>query len=95
MYFLWQEHSVDAKIFNFVTLTLTFDLLLKKLNFDYNFWTKRDISILHITIPFDKTFLLIPVFFCLVALTLTLTHFWKNLNWLPWGVLVPLGQTLI
>ena len=33
--------------------------------------------------------------FDLVALTLTLTYFWKNLNWLPRGVLVPLGQTPI
>ena len=24
-----------------------------------------------------------------MALTLTLTYFWKNLNWLPWGVLSP------
>ena len=27
-----------------------------------------------------------------MALTLTLTYFWKNLNFLPRGVLVPLGQ---
>ena len=33
--------------------------------------------------------------FDLVALTLTLTYLWKNLNWLPRGVLVPLGQTPI
>ena len=33
--------------------------------------------------------------FDLVALTLTLTYLWKNMNWLPRGVLVPLGQTPI
>ena len=31
MYSLWQDLSVDTKIFDFVTLTLTFDLLLKNL----------------------------------------------------------------
>ena len=30
-----------------------------------------------------------------MTLTLTLTYFWKNLNWLLRGVLVPLGQTPI
>ena len=33
--------------------------------------------------------------FDLVALTLTLTYLWKNLNWLPRRVLVPFGQTPI
>ena len=61
MYFLWQTLSVDTKIFYF--MTLTFDLLLKKLNLDRNFWTKSDRAlILHISIPCDKTFLLIPIF---------------------------------
>ena len=30
------------KFFDCVTLTLAFDLLLKNLNLDHNFWTKRD-----------------------------------------------------
>ena len=52
-----------TKKFNLVTLTLTFDLLLKKLNLDHDFWTKSDRAlILHISIPCDKTFLLIPIF---------------------------------
>ena len=42
MYFLYQNLAVDTKIFDFVTLSLTFDLLLKKLNLDHNFWTKSD-----------------------------------------------------
>ena len=59
MYFLWQDLSVGNQIFDLVTLT--FDLLLKKLNLDHNFLTKSDRDlILHISIPCDKTFLLIP-----------------------------------
>ena len=42
-------------------LTLTFDLLLKKLNLGYNFWTKRDKAfIVQVCIPCGKTFLSIP-----------------------------------
>ena len=103
VYFLWQDLSVYTKIFDFVTLTLTFDLLLKKLNLgnnfwpkrdrdftwvflvakrfcwkqivlprdldlekklnlDHNFWTKSDRALIYISIPCDKTFLLIPIF---------------------------------
>ena len=64
MYSLWQDLSVHTKNFDLVTLTLTFDLLLKKLNLDHNFWTKSDWAlILHISIPCDKTSLMIPIFF--------------------------------
>ena len=99
---LWQELSVCTKKFDIVTLTLTFDLLLKNLtlattfepheigllyftcvfllarpscwnqnslprdldlNLDHNFWTKSDRDlILHTSIPYDKTFQLIPIF---------------------------------
>ena len=42
-------------------LTLTFDLLLKKLNLGFNFWTKRDEAfILHMSVPCKKTFLSVP-----------------------------------
>ena len=34
--FCWKQN------FYLMTLTLTFDLLLKKLNLDHNFWTKND-----------------------------------------------------
>ena len=61
MYSLWQDLSLDTKIFDFVTLTLTFDLLLKKLNIGHNFWSKRDGAfIFHMCISCDKTFLSIP-----------------------------------
>ena len=64
-----------------VTLTLTFDLLLKKLNLGYNIWTKRDkASILHMFVPFDKTFLSIPKYLTLWPWPWLLTYFWKKLN---------------
>ena len=42
VYSLWQDHSHGTIIFYFVTLTLKFDLLLKKLNLDHNFQTRRN-----------------------------------------------------
>ena len=52
----------------------------KKLNLDHNFWTKSDRAlILHVDLSVDTKI------FDLVALTLTLTSFWKNLNLLPGG----------
>ena len=96
VYSLWQDLSVHTRNFDLVTLTLTFDLLLKKLNLDHNFWTKSDWAlILHISIPCDQDLSNDTNNFDLVALTLTLTYLWKNLNRLPRGVLVPLGQTRI
>ena len=71
--------SVDTKIFDFVTLTLTFDLLLKKLNLGHNCWTKRDRAfIFHMCISCGKTFLSIPKF--LTSWPWLLTYFWKNLT---------------
>ena len=64
MYSLWQDLSVHTKKTDL--MTLTFDLLWKKLNLDNNFWTKSDWAlILHISIPCDKTSLMIPIFFTL------------------------------
>ena len=48
-------------IFDLVTLTLKFDLLLKNFNLSYNFLTRRDRAlILHMYIPCDKTFHMVP-----------------------------------
>ena len=81
MYSSWQDLSVDTKIFDFVTLTLTFDLLLKKLNLGHNFWTKRDSAfIFHMCISYDKTFLSIPKFLTSWPWPWLLTYFWKNLT---------------
>ena len=81
MYSLWQDLSVNTKFFDFVTLTLTFDLLLKKLNLGHNFWTKRDRAfIFHKCIPCGKTFLSIPNFLTSWPWPWLLTYFWKNLT---------------
>ena len=62
-----------------MTLTLTFDLLLKKLNLGFNFWTKRDRAfILQVCIPCGKTFLSVPK--NLTFWPWLLTYFWKNLT---------------
>ena len=62
------------------TLTLTFDLLLKKL-IGYNFWAKRDKAfILHMLVPCDKTFLSVPKKFTFWPWPWLLTYFWKKLN---------------
>ena len=63
MYSLWLDLSVDTK--NFDLVTLTFDLHLKKLtyNFGYNFWTKRDRAfVLHVRIFYGKIFQLVQKF---------------------------------
>ena len=78
---MWQDLSVDTKIFDLVTLTLTFDLLLRKLNLGHNFWTKRDRAfIFHMCICCDKTFLPIPKFLTSWPWPWLLTYFWKNLT---------------
>ena len=67
--------------FDFSTLTLTFDILLKKLNLGHNFWTKRDRAfIFHMCISCDKTFLPIPKFLTPWPRPWLLTYFWKNLT---------------
>ena len=64
-----------------MTLTLTFDLLLKKLSLGYNFWTNRDTAfILQVCIPCGKTFLSIPKSLTLWPWPWLLTYFWKKLN---------------
>ena len=50
-------------IFDLVTLTLKFDLLLKNFNLGQAFQTRRDGTfILHMCIPRDKTFHMVPYF---------------------------------
>ena len=81
MYSLWQDLSVYTKCFYFVTLTSTFDLLLKKLNLGHNFWTKRDRAfIFHMGISCGKTFLLEPKILTSWPWPWLLTYFWKNLT---------------
>ena len=48
-------------IFDLLTLTLKFDLLMKNFNLGYNFLTRRDGAyILHMCIACDKTFHMVP-----------------------------------
>ena len=61
LYFSWQNLSVGAQICQL--MTLTFDLLLKKINLGFNFLINRDRAfILKVCIPYGKTFLLVPNF---------------------------------
>ena len=54
---LWQDLSHHTIIFDLVTLTLKFVLLLKNFNLGHNFWTVRDRAfIFHMCIPCDNTF---------------------------------------
>ena len=54
---------MGAKIFDLVTLTLEFDLLLKNFNLGHNFLTRRGRAfICHMYIPCDKTFQLVLKF---------------------------------
>ena len=71
---------MDTKIFDLVTLTLTFDLLLKNFNLGHSFLTRRGRAfILHmyilVTRPFDGYQHFLPV-----TLTLTFDLLLKNFN---------------
>ena len=63
---LWQDLSMGTKIFDLVTLTLKFDLLLKNFNLGHSFLTRRGRAfIFHMCIPCSKTFNAIPWFLTL------------------------------
>ena len=81
MYYLWQDLSHGTIIFDLVTLTLKFDLLLKNFNLGYNFLIRSDWAfILHMCIACDKTFHMVPSFFTLWPWPWSLTYFWKTLT---------------
>ena len=57
MWSLWQDFSNGTLNFELVTLTVTFDLLLKNFNIGHNFFIVRDRAfIFGMCIPYDKTF---------------------------------------
>ena len=61
-------------------LDLDFWPSFEKLNFGYNFWTKKEKAfILNMLVPFDKTFLFVPKKFTLWPWPWLLTYFWKKL----------------
>ena len=63
-------------VFDLVTLTLKFDLLLKNFNLGHSFLTRRvRLFILHMYIPCDKTFPWVPTFLTLWPWPWRLTYF--------------------
>ena len=67
--------------FDLVTLTLKFDLLLKNFNLGHIFQTRSDRAfILHMCIPCDKTFQMVPYYLTLWPWPWSLTYFWKTLT---------------
>ena len=64
-----------------VTLTLEFDILLKKINLAYNFWIVGVRALIfHMTIPCYNNFPWVPLFFTLWPWPWSMTHFLKNFN---------------
>ena len=77
MYSLWQDLSHCTIIF--YLLTLKFYLLLKNFNLGHNFLTRRDRTFtLHLCIPCDKAFNMVPSFLTSRPWTWSLTYFWKT-----------------
>ena len=67
--------------FEFVTLTVTFDLLLKKFNIGHNFFIERDRTfIFGMCIPYYKTFPTEPYISNMWPWPWPLTYFWKTLT---------------
>ena len=81
VYSLWQDLSHGTITFDLMTLTLKFDLLLKNFNLGRNFLTRRDRAfILHMCIPCDRTFHMVPWYLTLWPWHWSLTYFWKTLT---------------
>ena len=72
---------MGTKMFDLVTLTLKFDLLLKNFNLSHCFLTRRGRAfIFHLYIPCDKTFPWVPKFLTSWPWPWSLTYFKKNFN---------------
>ena len=72
---------MDTIIFDPVTLTLEFDLLFKNFNLVNNFWTVSSKALIfHMSIPCDKTFQWVPLFFTMWPWPSCLIYFLKTLN---------------
>ena len=64
-----------------MTLTMTFHLLLKNFNSVHNFLTIRDRAfIFGMCVPYDKTFLIVPLNFDHMTLTVTFDLHLENFN---------------
>jgi hypothetical protein len=69
---MWQDLSTGTFIFALITLTLEFDLLLKKINIGHISWIVSDRAfIFHLRISCDKTSVLVPSFLTLWPWSLT------------------------
>ena len=78
---LWQDLSDGTINFEHVTLTMTFDLLLKNFNIGHNFlilWDK--VFIFGMCVPYDKAFPMVPKVLNVWPWLLPLTDFWKTLT---------------
>ena len=72
---------MDTIVFDPVTLTLEFDLLFKNFNLANIFWIlSARALIFRMSIPCDKTFQWVPLFFTLWPWPWSLTHFLKTLT---------------
>jgi hypothetical protein len=72
---------MGTNIFDHVTLTMMFDLLVKNLNLGYNFqMVCTRMLIFHRNVPCDKIFSWVPTFFYFVSLTLIFDLLIKNFN---------------
>ena len=81
VYSLGEDLSHGTIFFDLLTLTLKFDLLLKNFNLGYNFLTRSDRAfILHMCIPCDKTFHMVPYFLTSWPWPWSLTYFCKTLT---------------
>ena len=80
MYSLWQDLSHDTIIFDLVTLTLKFDLLLKNFNLGHNFRTRSDRAFILHVYSLWQDLSQCSIIFDLVTLTLKFDLFLENLN---------------
>ena len=81
-YSLWQYLSCHSIIFDLVTLTLRFDLLVKNFNLGHNLWTMRDRALIHISHVYSlrQDLSRHSIIFCLITLTLKFDLLFKNVN---------------
>jgi hypothetical protein len=72
---------MGTKIFDLVTLTLMFDVLIKNFNLGCNFqMVCTRMLIFYTSVPCDNIFSLVPIFIYLVTLTLMFDPFIENFN---------------
>ena len=92
MYTLWQDLSDGTINFEHVTLTVTFDLLLKNFNIGHNFFIIWDKAfIFGMCVPYDKAFEMVPLILNVWPWPWPLTYFSKTLTLPPRTYTMPCG----